>query len=332
MAPKCPTYLTKNHLGIFIFQYRTPLRFIQERSDLIKLFRKSLGTREPRKALNLARRWIVLMDEIAHRYGNDLDAYSDAQVRLSKLSNQDSSTSITALDFNLETTKLRDMKSYTEAVNSSYSELKLSSALERFIVEKRKIWNPKSSHSNERDVRLKIELFIEIISNRNCQSLTIEQIVNYKNSLFRIPSNRTKIKEYKGLNVQQLLKLEFPQTRLLGNETLTNHFNKVSSFLDWCHRNGLMRADLKHPIQRVIKNRTIVSEQRELFSDQDLKQLFNSKQYLEGTHKQASHYFVPLIALFTGARLNEICQLYRDDIYQDNARPIKPVSTPNQNE
>ncbi len=68
MVPKCPTYLTKNRLEIYIFQYRTPLRFIQKRSDLIKLFRKSLGTREPRKALNRASRWIVLMDELAHRY------------------------------------------------------------------------------------------------------------------------------------------------------------------------------------------------------------------------------------------------------------------------
>lgn len=52
------------------------------------------------------------------------------------------------------------------------------------------------------------------------------------------------------------------------------------------------------------------------FDDQDLKAIFLSENYLKGTFKRASDYWVPLIALFTGARLGEIAQLTLSDIKQ----------------
>jgi hypothetical protein len=78
-----------------------------------------------------------------------------------------------------------------------------------------------------------------------------------------------------------------------------------------------MATDLKKPINNSPKNTTPDDEQRDAFSDEDLKNLFESKQYVRGTHKQPSHFWIPLLGLFTGARENELCQLYKTDIYQD---------------
>lgn len=50
------------------------------------------------------------------------------------------------------------------------------------------------------------------------------------------------------------------------------------------------------------------------FSDTDLKALFESDEYKNNTFDAPSKYWIPLIALHTGARLNEICQLTRCDI------------------
>ena len=36
--------------------------------------------------------------------------------------------------------------------------------------------------------------------------------------------------------------------------------------------------------------------------------------------RSAARYWIPLIALFTGCRLNEICQLYLNDIRCDNGQ------------
>jgi integrase len=43
-----------------------------------------------------------------------------------------------------------------------------------------------------------------------------------------------------------------------------------------------------------------------------------SKEYLQSSHKQASQHWIPLLALYTGARLNELCQLEAIDIKCDD--------------
>ena len=50
------------------------------------------------------------------------------------------------------------------------------------------------------------------------------------------------------------------------------------------------------------------------FDDADLKALFESAEYRNCTFDEPSKYWIPIIALHTGARLNEICQLTRSDI------------------
>lgn len=45
--------------------------------------------------------------------------------------------------------------------------------------------------------------------------------------------------------------------------------------------------------------------------------MFHYDDYTQGLHKHSFQYWTPLIGLFTGARENEICQLYVDDIRQD---------------
>lgn len=55
------------------------------------------------------------------------------------------------------------------------------------------------------------------------------------------------------------------------------------------------------------------------FSSDDLCRLFQSDSYLKGQIKRASEYWIPLIALYTGARLAEIAQLHCSDIYEEQA-------------
>ena len=67
---------------------------------------------------------------------------------------------------------------------------------------------------------------------------------------------------------------------------------------------------------------------REPFTDNDLKKLFQSKLFVSNGHnygdykqntgdfKTSAFYWVQLLALFTGARQGELCQLRRDDVYQ----------------
>lgn len=63
-------------------------------------------------------------------------------------------------------------------------------------------------------------------------------------------------------------------------------------------------------------------EERDILTSKELKKLFESKEYQTEIHKKASLYRVPLLGLLTGARQNELCQLYLDDIVYDENNNI----------
>lgn len=71
------------------------------------------------------------------------------------------------------------------------------------------------------------------------------------------------------------------------------------------------------PLGNVKLGKKQANDRRNIYTKSDLRKLFNSDVYRQGRHKKASHFWVPLIGIFTGARLNEICQMTTDDIHQD---------------
>jgi integrase len=86
-------------------------------------------------------------------------------------------------------------------------------------------------------------------------------------------------------------------------------------FLKWLKINDYTEIDLHLPLNSVKFAAVKANEQKEIFTKSDLKKIFNSDVYLKGLHKKPSHFWVPLIGIFSGARLNEICQLSITDIY-----------------
>ena len=64
-----------------------------------------------------------------------------------------------------------------------------------------------------------------------------------------------------------------------------------------------------------IEVETRPDDEREVFTTEDLKKIFApQKKYLYNYY-----YWLPRIAIFTGMRLNEICQLHTSDIYQKDS-------------
>ena len=314
MAFKTPSYLTKNSLGIYQFQMRIPKRIRSKAPNLPPLFRKSLSTREPRIALSRARRWAVALENILN--DENTSNLEDALKSLCMCPAAQPFHSTQSLESPPRTAL--DMLT-AEFIGKG---VKLSEALEDYVSEKRRSWNPKAINGNERSIRLKIGTFIEILGDPYCQQLTTKEIVEYKAVILKLPANRSKIRQYRQLSIEKLKDIEIPVHHRLGTETLMGHFNKISAFLDWCGNNGIAPQNLKSPLKNTLKNPVSANLQRDSFSSADLQKLFQSSQYKMGTHSKPSHFFIPLLALYTGARQNELCQLYTSDVYQDSESGI----------
>ena len=271
-----PSYLVQSRHGIWYFQMQVPPNFRKNNSRT--LIRRSLRTRDRNVALSRSKFWYLKVVEL------DYD--------------------LSSLNSN-ETSKESDKK----------SSLSLGECIETFISEKKRGWRDPHSYINEhKDYRPKLSILTEILGNPPSNDITKADIVKYKNILFKMPSNRNKKPKYSGQTIEQLMDMHIPPNDLLSNTTISNNFVKIASFLSWLSENDLAQTNLSLPLRRVIRKEKVDSELRLEFNHHDLEAIFNNDFYFRGKHRCSAHFWIPLLALFTGARLNELCQLDKADI------------------
>lgn len=191
----------------------------------------------------------------------------------------------------------------------------LSEAVDLYVQENRELgsWNEKTLKSN---IPM-LKQFVELVGDIPVHELNIEHVRQYKTNLMKLPANMKKMSAYREKSIAELLKMDIPKEERMSNTTLSNRFNKTSSFIIWTKRNGYIEDDTIKDIL-VLKSTKQANQYRDVFSKEDLERIFHSRDYLEGKFKQPSKFWVPLLGLLTGARLEEICQLHVDDIVQED--------------
>ncbi|MGD6737256.1 site-specific integrase [Photobacterium leiognathi subsp. mandapamensis] len=133
--------------------------------------------------------------------------------------------------------------------------------------------------------------------------------------LAQYPVNAKKHKQFDGLKGQQLihanLKHKLPT---LSSESVKDYIQKCSSFFEWCLQ--MEMTDINPFKGMRFKKTRKDSEAKNAYSHANLKKLFSTEIHTQKKYKHSHYYWLPLLGLYTGARLNELCQLYRQDIYK----------------
>lgn len=124
------------------------------------------------------------------------------------------------------------------------------------------------------------------------------------------------------MNFLELAKdVESKGLKQASDTTVKDHIAQLASFFSFCKGRRYMQED--SPLAKRIANPSTGTPQdlRDPFDDADLQQIFDPLLYQ--SRKLPHTYWPPLIALFTGARCNEIAQLYLDDIVNDDVNDPK---------
>lgn len=101
-------------------------------------------------------------------------------------------------------------------------------------------------------------------------------------------------------------------TSTISVTTFNNYVKNLTTFFSYAVREGYCS---RNPFDGLrVRQRRKVSEERSAFSAEDLKLLFNRGTYAPAHGQKPNQYWLPLLGLYTGARLNELCQLYTDDV------------------
>ena len=192
----------------------------------------------------------------------------------------------------------------------------LTDAFHAFIESNRVNWKA----NGDSEIKFTVDTFPlleELIGNISTGELTIQHTNQFKQAVLKMPSNRHKKVQYRKLTISEIIKLDIPEADQLKRTTKQKYLTRLGKFLTWLKANGYTHLDLSTPLQRAVKLGGNPRSQRNKYIDDDLKKLFNSDDYVHGMHDAAYKYWVPLIGLFTGARINEICQLLIADVYQE---------------
>ena len=170
-------------------------------------------------------------------------------------------------------------------------------------------WTTKTQETTPQHLRL----FIEIVGDKPSLELTIDDVRRYKETMRALPKNKNKLPKYKGKTIAMLMKMQIPKEHLLGNVTLENQFTNIRSFLNWAYDwDYITTRKIKAPLSTKKKNTG--ESTRASFTIEELQNLFHGKEYKQDLHKYGWQYWIPILGLYTGARIEEISQLLLDDV------------------
>ncbi|WGS59679.1 site-specific integrase [Vibrio lentus] len=135
-----------------------------------------------------------------------------------------------------------------------------------------------------------------------------------RNALVRLPANSEKYNQLKGLNgfklVETNLSLKKPYP-FISDDTLEGYIHNFSSFLSWAKNHHHINDNVFY---KLIKKKKFKEKKRFPFNEKQLVSIFSMKDYQEHSYLHPYYYWIPLIERYSGARLNEVSQLYAEDI------------------
>jgi len=192
----------------------------------------------------------------------------------------------------------------------------LSEALAEFVKEHNASghWRPKTREETEGVFRL----LVGIVGDRDVSELDYKVISKFRDSLIRFPSNHTKRPAYREKTISEIVIMtaSTPAASPLSVSSVNKHIIRTGAFLKWAVRRGYVAANYAEGLTITKKGKA--SEEREAYSSEDLVKLVQSLLAggvkLRKTHPE--RFWIPILGLYSGARLNELCQLHLEDIIE----------------
>ncbi len=187
----------------------------------------------------------------------------------------------------------------------------LQDVVEDYCAEKKfsGTWKSKT----ESEYRASFSLMVQFFGNADISSLSAASANSFKLALMKLPPNYTK-GVYQGLTVPQIIALKPPIK--LSPTSVNKYLRHASTLFGFAKRHGYAPDDYFKGL--MIKQAKRAHQFRAPWSRQNLQVLFGTKIFTARQGKKPYQYWVPLIGLLSGMRLDEICQLHLDDIRQDN--------------
>jgi integrase len=322
MGYKPQAYLHKNRHGTFAFRWRPPrdiaIQFSQasfvyslgtkessiargralyasiRANQFVSILRAVKSSKEPTFNTELVRS-VIMPDGTEHKFDYDpskpedvaeADRVLGALVRGENVSGSEFDNLQRTLEPSLRPSRVRGKTPV------------ISAAFKAFCAEKRSTgaWKD-ADHSERYDYGPIIAELIEVAGDRPMGSLAIDHLRLFKERILADGTSPTN------------------KAKKLG---------RLKSFLSWA-RDVEQITVVSTAILQLPKRKSEALHY-EPFSDDDLQKLFGSTEYRDQSFAKASEFWIPLLGLYTGARINELAQLHVDDIGEHDGVTVLSIN------
>lgn len=165
------------------------------------------------------------------------------------------------------------------------------------------------------------DLFVQLVGDVPISQITRDEARRFKAMLLKMPSNLSK---HNGIDISKIDFDNLPNGKPQSHNTINGKLISLLSLFEWAIQNELYEG--LNPF-RALLIKDVKVKKKQTYTQDDLDILFSSPLYTGCAGESVSErlkrgdrvikdylYWVPVIALYSGMRLNEICQLERSDI------------------
>lgn len=211
-------------------------------------------------------------------------------------------------------TRLRELS--TPPKTDDKGTMLYSEAIEKYINQniEDQVWKPRMVGEHRR----RVETFLDVMGDMPINAIRSETLREFRNTLRRLPPRRSLDKRYKGKTVQEILAMS-PKERL-SDAKVNIDVAATCTLLKWCEGEEYIQFSM--PKNLFIPERRNVKTLRLPFTKEDLALIFAHPKFSQGKFVNAAYFWAPLIALFSGMRREEVCQIACSSIYEYNSSGI----------
>ena len=187
----------------------------------------------------------------------------------------------------------------------------LSAVIERYVREcgVKERWTPKTTAENEAIYRV----LVGCIGDVPIIALGRDDIVDVLEKIKRLPSNYSKL--YPDKSIRQILAApDLSSHASLSTGSVQKYMRRIGSLFRYAYKADIIPKHIAEGVNLSSGKRD--HEARATFSPEDIERMFAAlpKWASQGVAFKSERFWIPLVGLYTGMRLNEICQLHVEDL------------------
>jgi integrase len=175
-----------------------------------------------------------------------------------------------------------------------------------------------ANEETQRRYREYLATILRLTGSRDIVEYSHKDLADLKMRLCRWPSNSNKVSEFQGKTTEEILRMKVEKP--LDKRTVdSKYMAKIIAVFQYAFRHGKIDRDITRNLVSTLTVAEKRARKRKAYDPADLQKIFAQLPF----HAERAYLaWVPLIAVFSGARAGEICRLQVADINITNDIPF----------